>query len=103
MSNLPTNCVPNPFKVPDVTIHEATDNSSEIVSDLDRGRDTDSDALSSVNLLDMNPERGLSDVLSRSGLGNSVSNVTLHKEPKSGFGLVLVDGERTSLDQPGVS
>ncbi|CAH8677452.1 unnamed protein product [Schistosoma rodhaini] len=98
MSNLPI----NQFKVPDMIIQEAADNISEVVSELDRGRDTDSDAMSSVNLLDINPERALSDVLTRSGLGNSVSNVTLYKEPNSGFGLVLVDGERTSLDQPGI-
>ncbi|CAH8664628.1 unnamed protein product [Schistosoma margrebowiei] len=98
MSNLPI----NQFKIPDMIIHEAADNISEVVSELDRGRDTDSDAMSSVNLLDINPERELSDVLTRSGLGNSVSNVTLYKEPNSGFGLVLVDGERTSLDQPGI-
>ncbi|CAI2735534.1 unnamed protein product [Schistosoma spindalis] len=98
MSNLPI----NQFKIPDMIIQEAADNISEVVSELDRGRDTDSDAMSSVNLLDINPERALSDVLARSGLGNSVSNVTLYKEPNSGFGLVLVDGERTSLDQPGI-
>ncbi|CAH8588442.1 unnamed protein product [Schistosoma turkestanicum] len=98
MSNLPT----NQYKIPDMVIHEATDNISEIVSELDRGRDTDSDAMSSVNLLDMNPERVLSDVLTRSSLGSAISNVTLCKEPNSGFGLVLVDGERTSLDQPGI-
>uniref|UniRef100_A0A095A4E8 Ras-associating and dilute domain-containing protein n=1 Tax=Schistosoma haematobium TaxID=6185 RepID=A0A095A4E8_SCHHA len=98
MSNLPI----NQFKIPDMIIQEAADNISEVVSELDRGRDTDSDAMSSVNLLDINPERELSDVLTRSGLGNSVSNVTLYKEPNSGFGLVLVDGERTSLDQPGI-
>ncbi|TNN14241.1 Ras-associating and dilute domain-containing protein [Schistosoma japonicum] len=99
MSNLPTNSLANQFNIPDLVIQEATDNISEIVSELDRARDTDSDAMSSVNLLEINP---LSDVLKRNSLGNSISNVTLYKEPNSGFGLVLVDGERTSLDQPGI-
>ncbi|KAF7259525.1 hypothetical protein EG68_03235 [Paragonimus skrjabini miyazakii] len=44
----------------------------------------------------------LADVISRAATGDTVTNVTLTRGPNSGFGLVLVDGARTALDQPGV-
>ncbi|THD26125.1 hypothetical protein D915_003152 [Fasciola hepatica] len=44
----------------------------------------------------------LGDVLTRSVQGATVSNITLTRSPTTGFGLILVDGERTMLDQPGV-
>ncbi|GAA28323.2 multiple PDZ domain protein [Clonorchis sinensis] len=44
----------------------------------------------------------LVNIASRVQQGYTVVNVTLTRTADSGFGLVLVDGERTSLDQPGV-
>ncbi|KER22370.1 hypothetical protein T265_09513 [Opisthorchis viverrini] len=44
----------------------------------------------------------LVNVASRVQQGYTVVNVTLTRTADTGFGLVLVDGERTSLDQPGV-
>ncbi|CAL8102244.1 unnamed protein product [Calicophoron daubneyi] len=75
-----------PYATPKVIVEEANDGSSTTDSFTGgTGRDDD-----------------LSNTLSRTFQLNTVANVTLDRRQDTGYGLVLVDGERTSLDQPGV-
>ncbi|VDP69844.1 unnamed protein product [Echinostoma caproni] len=82
----------NQPQTPNIIVEEPTGGSSGSLADsfLDR----ESNAMSRMD--------DLGDVLARSTQGAMISNVTLVRSPTSGFGLTLVDGERTLLDQPGV-
>lgn len=104
--NVKSNFRRNNQMPPSLVIQEASDMSSDVVSELEHPRnDEDSDStMGSINHLDASNGKGddLSDVLTRSSLGSAVTNVTLSRPDTQGFGLSLIDGERTHLDQPGV-